>query len=137
MRSLPHHNLISRETSERLLVLTDFVQPQVMVHDRYLYDRASNSWTVDRFLDDLLERYGGIDSVLLWTGYTNIGADDRNAFDLFRNLPGGVDGVRRSSRLPRGAPYSGWPQRPPLISLQLRGEGVAMYASSRQEGGLH
>ena len=95
MRSLPHHNLISRETSERLLVLTDFVQPQVMVHDRYLYDRASNSWTVDRFLDDLLERYGGIDSVLLWTGYTNIGADDRNAFDLFRNLPGGVDGVRQ------------------------------------------
>ena len=48
-------------------MLTDFVQPQVMVHDRYLYDRASNSWTVDRFLDDLLERYGGIDSVLLWT----------------------------------------------------------------------
>ncbi len=66
-----------------------------MVHDRYLYDRTTNQWTVDRYLDDLLERYGGIDSVLLWTGYTNIGADERNAFDLFRNLPGGLSGVRQ------------------------------------------
>ena len=66
-----------------------------MVHDRYLYDRVSNQWTVDRYLDDLLERYGGIDSVLLWTGYTNIGADERNAFDLFRNLPGGLSAVRQ------------------------------------------
>ena len=66
---------------------TNFVQPQVMVHDRYLYNRETNSWTVDRYLDDLLERYGGIDSVLLWVGYTNLGADERNAFDLFRKLP--------------------------------------------------
>ena len=74
---------------------TNFVQPQVMVHDRYLYNRETNSWTVDRYLDDLLERYGGIDSVLLWVGYTNLGADERNAFDLFRNLPGGVAAVRQ------------------------------------------
>ena len=66
-----------------------------MVHDRYLYDRTTNQWTVDRYLDDLLERYGGIDSVLLWTGYTNLGADERNAFDLFRNLPGGLSSVRQ------------------------------------------
>lgn len=33
-----------------------FIQPQVMVHDSYLYDRASGEWTVDKYLDDLLER---------------------------------------------------------------------------------
>ena len=43
-----------------------------MVHDRYLYNRVADTWTVDRYLDDLVERYGGIDSVLLWHGYTNL-----------------------------------------------------------------
>ena len=41
---------------------------------RYLFDGA---WTVDRYLDDLKNRYGGIDSVLIWPTYTNIGIDDR------------------------------------------------------------
>ena len=40
---------------------TAFVQPQAMIHDRYLYDRATDEWTVDRFLDDFETRYGGID----------------------------------------------------------------------------
>lgn len=73
---------------------TSFVQPQVMLHDRTLYDRATDTWTVNRYLDDLEERYGGIDSVLLWQGYPNMGADDRNQFDLVRSLPGGLEGVR-------------------------------------------
>ena len=65
-----------------------------MIHDRYLYDRATGEWTVDRFLDDLEERYGGIDAVLLWQGYPNLGADDQNNFEMLRNLPGGMDGLR-------------------------------------------
>eukprot|EP01051_Picozoa_sp_SAG22_P022194 SAG22_NODE_5222_length_1059_cov_0.814583_1_plen_79_part_10 len=65
-----------------------------MIHDRYLYDRASGKWTVDRFLDDLIDRYGGVVSVLLWQGYPNVGADPRNVFDLMRSLPGGISGLR-------------------------------------------
>jgi hypothetical protein len=54
----------------------DFVQTQAMVEDRYLYDPATQRYTVPRFLDDLRQRYGGIDSVLLWPVYPNIGIDD-------------------------------------------------------------
>eukprot|EP01052_Picozoa_sp_SAG31_P034829 SAG31_NODE_4122_length_3562_cov_4.035230_2_plen_92_part_00 len=61
-----------------------------MLHDRYLYDRSANNWTVDRYLDDLETRYGGIDSVLVWQYYPNSGLDDRNNFDMISNLPGGV-----------------------------------------------
>jgi hypothetical protein len=32
--------------------------------------------------------------VLLWQGYPNLGADDQNNFDMLRNLPGGVEGLR-------------------------------------------
>lgn len=73
---------------------TAFVQPQAMIHDRFLYDRDTGEWTVDRFLDDFVDRYGGIDAVLLWQGYPNLGADDQNNFEMLRNLPGGVEGLR-------------------------------------------
>ena len=72
----------------------NFVHAQVMVEDRYLYDPAAARYTVDRYLDDLEARYGGLDSVLLWCVYPNIGVDDRNQFDLARSLPGGLEGLR-------------------------------------------
>jgi len=73
---------------------SSFVQPQSMVEDRYLYDPAARRYTVDRFLADLDKRYGGIDSVLLWPVYPNIGIDNRNQFDLLRDMPGGIAGLR-------------------------------------------
>ena len=74
---------------------SSFIQPQMMVEDRYFYDPVARRYTVDRYLDDLEQRYGGIDSVLVWHTYPNIGIDDRNQFDLFRDMPGGLEGVRR------------------------------------------
>jgi iron(II)-dependent oxidoreductase len=72
-----------------------FIQPQMMVEDRYFYDPVSGKYTVDRYLDDVEKRYGGIDSVLVWHTYPNLGIDDRNQYDFFDDLPGGVAGVRQ------------------------------------------
>jgi len=49
-----------------------------MAHDRFLYDYKSRKYTVKKYLDDLKSRYGGIDSVLIWPTYPNIGIDNRN-----------------------------------------------------------
>lgn len=69
---------------------TSYVQPQIHLYDRFLFD---GFWTTERYLDDLEHRYGGIDSVLIWPTYTNIGIDDRNQFDYFRAVPGGLQAL--------------------------------------------
>jgi hypothetical protein len=74
---------------------SSFIQPQMMVQDRYLYDPVSGKYTVDRYLDDLEKRYGGIDAVLVWSTYPNMGIDDRNQHDMVRSMPGGVAGVQQ------------------------------------------
>ncbi|MGA8185296.1 MAG: SUMF1/EgtB/PvdO family nonheme iron enzyme [Terriglobia bacterium] len=75
-------------------VQKSFIQPQMMAHDRYFYDPATGKYTVGRYLQDLKKRYGGIDSVLVWPTYPNIGIDNRNQFDLIRDMPGGIAGLK-------------------------------------------
>ncbi len=74
---------------------SSFIQPQMMVEDRYFYDPEKGQYTVDKYLDDLEKRYGGIDSVLVWSVYPNIGIDNRNQYDMVRAMPGGIEGVKK------------------------------------------
>ncbi|HEY1160352.1 MAG TPA: SUMF1/EgtB/PvdO family nonheme iron enzyme, partial [Terracidiphilus sp.] len=74
---------------------SSFIQPQLMVHDRYFYDPVAGRYTVDRYLDDLEKRYGGIDAVLVWSTYPNMGVDDRNQLEMVASMPGGIEGVRQ------------------------------------------
>jgi iron(II)-dependent oxidoreductase len=76
-------------------VQSSYVQTQMMVEDRYFYDPIAHKYTVDRYLNDLIKRYGGIDAVLIWPTYPNIGVDGRNQFDMFADMPGGIKGVRQ------------------------------------------
>lgn len=73
----------------------NFVHALLMVEDRYFYDPDTGRYTVDRYLDDLEARFGGIDSVLPWYIYPNIGIDDRSQFDLADALPGGVEALKQ------------------------------------------
>ena len=81
---------------ELLWTQTSFVQPQMMTQDRLFYDPTSRQYTVDRYLADLERRYGGIDSVLLWPTYPDLGVDARNQYDLFRDLPGGIAEMKKT-----------------------------------------
>lgn len=72
----------------------NFVHTLLMVEDRHFYDPDTGRYTVDRYLDDLEARFGGVDSVLIWYIYPNIGIDDRSQFDLVEALPGGIEGLK-------------------------------------------
>ncbi|MBC7400436.1 MAG: SUMF1/EgtB/PvdO family nonheme iron enzyme, partial [Mucilaginibacter sp.] len=72
-----------------------FIYVQMMAHERYFYDPITRKYTVTRYLNDLKKRYGGIDAVLIWPTYPNIGIDNRNQFDLTADLPGGKTAVKQ------------------------------------------
>ncbi len=127
---------------------SSFIQPQMMVHDRFFYNPETRQYTVDRYLDDLISRYGGIDSVLIWHTYPNLGVDSRNQYDLFRDLPGGMEGVREMVRQfhKRGVrvlfPVMVWDQGthkegvpdPDAIARQLASVGADGVNGDTQEG---
>ena len=54
-------------------------------YDRLFFDPTADNYTVQRWLDDVNARYGGVDSILMWPTYTNIGIDDRSQV---RRAPG-------------------------------------------------
>ncbi|MBV8864305.1 MAG: SUMF1/EgtB/PvdO family nonheme iron enzyme [Acidobacteriaceae bacterium] len=73
---------------------SSFIQPQMMVQERFFYDSVMGKYTVGRYLDDLDKRYGGVDAVLIWPTYPNMGIDNRNQLDMIRAMPGGLEGVK-------------------------------------------
>lgn len=73
----------------------NFVCVQMMIEERTFFDVDRGVYTVDAFLDRLEKEFGGVDSVLIWDTYPNLGVDDRNQFDRLRDMPGGIEGVRQ------------------------------------------
>lgn len=75
-------------------VRNNFIQTQMMAQERSFYDPVKNEYTVDKYIKEITKRYGGLNSILIWPTYPNIGVDNRNQFDWIRCLPGGLDGVK-------------------------------------------
>ncbi len=66
----------------------------VMMCDETFYDNETGQYTLERFLQDGRTRFGGYDAIVLWHAYPNIGFSNRNQFDFYRDMPGGLDGLR-------------------------------------------
>ena len=77
---------------------SSWIQPQIHPWDNFFWDPTTRNYTIGRYLADCRERYGGIDAVLVWPTFPQLGLDDRNQFDYIRSMPGGVDGLRSMVR---------------------------------------
>jgi formylglycine-generating enzyme required for sulfatase activity len=65
-----------------------------MMCDETFYDFRRGRYTVESLLEQGRREFGGYDSVMLWHAYPRIGVDQRNQFDFYRDMPGGLKGVR-------------------------------------------
>jgi formylglycine-generating enzyme required for sulfatase activity len=70
----------------------------LMTCDERFWDWRAGRYAVDSFLDAGEREFGGYDSVVLWHAYPRLGLDERNQFDFYRDLPGGLSGLRLAVR---------------------------------------
>ena len=70
----------------------------VMLWDESFYDPASGTFLVEEYLDNAEREFGGFDVLILWHAYPRIGFDERNQYDFYRDIPGGLTRARRHHR---------------------------------------
>eukprot|EP01084_Bolivina_argentea_P190015 326654_1 len=73
---------------------TAYILPQMEPFDTYWYDFETHQYTIDKWVSFVNDQYGGVDAILMWATYTNLGIDDRNQFEQYYSLPGSVDKLR-------------------------------------------
>lgn len=76
----------------------NFVCGFLFIYDRSFWNPERREYEVEGLCDHAAREFGGYDSVVLWQAYPRIGADERNQFDFFRDMPGGLAGGRDVSR---------------------------------------
>jgi hypothetical protein len=69
----------------------------LMMYDELFYNWKEGKYTVEKFLSESEKDFGRIDIVVLWHAYPRIGLDDRNQFDFYREMPGGLSELRKIS----------------------------------------
>ena len=67
-----------------------YVMHLMMAWDKDFYDSKTNSYQLNKFLDRGKKLYGGDDAICIWPTWPTLGVDQRNQFDLYRDLPGGL-----------------------------------------------
>ena len=66
----------------------------LMANEKSLYDKQEN-YDIRNCLKKYEADYGGVDVVVLWPTYPQLGFDNRTQYSFYRNLPGGVTGLKQ------------------------------------------
>lgn len=69
--------------------------------DIEFYNRLTGKYTYAEFLKKYNNLFGSIDAFMLWPTWPRLGLDERNQWDLFRDLPGGTVQLRNFARISR------------------------------------
>lgn len=72
-----------------------------MAWDREFYDRTTGKYTFPDLLRRGISLFGNIDVYGIWPTWPRLGLDQRNQWDLYRDLPGGTAQLRNFSRISR------------------------------------
>ncbi len=70
-----------------------YVSHIMMNWDKDYYDASDKQFHLAEFLAKGKQLFGGDDFICLWPTWPTLGLDQRNQFDLFKDLPGGFPGL--------------------------------------------
>ncbi len=71
-----------------------YVMHLIMACDKEFYDSKTGKFNLNSFVDRGTKLYGGDDVVCIWPTWPTLGVDQRNQFDMYRDLPGGLKAIR-------------------------------------------
>ena len=71
-----------------------YVMHLMMAWDNDYFDISTGTFNWNRFEAHGKKLYGGDDVICLWPTWPALGLDQRNQFDLYRDLPGGLSTLR-------------------------------------------
>ncbi len=72
-----------------------------MAWDNEFYDRLSGKYTYSDELKRWNEEFNHIDVFCIWPTWPRLGLDQRNQWDMYRDLPGGTEQLKSIARLSR------------------------------------
>lgn len=67
----------------------------LMAWDHRFYDAQAGGYQLESFLERGRRLYGGDDVIGVWPNWPMLGLDQRNQWDLLRDLPGGTERLRQ------------------------------------------
>jgi formylglycine-generating enzyme required for sulfatase activity len=71
-----------------------YVMHLLMAWDNEFYDSKQSNFKLTDFIHRGKRLFGGDDVVCIWPTWPTLGVDQRNQFDLYRDLPGGLKKIR-------------------------------------------
>ncbi len=72
----------------------NFIMGFAFIWDKNFYDNETGQYKIKAYCDKMKAAFGGFQSVMIWHSYPNIGIDDKNQFDYFYNMPGGLQALK-------------------------------------------
>ena len=72
-----------------------YVMHLMMAWDKFYYDYKDAKFHLNEFVAQGKKLYGGDDIISIWPTWPTLGLDQRNQFDLFRDLPGGTKKIHQ------------------------------------------
>lgn len=97
-------------------IRNSYVMHLIMTWDKVLYDRGKEKYTLTDFLEEGKKWYGWNDVVGIWPTWPSLGLDQRNQWDLFRDMPGGMEALNNLAKESRDSgtrffiSYNPWDQ---------------------------
>lgn len=72
-----------------------YVMHLIMAWDKYYFNADDQKFHLTDFIKRGQKLYGGDEVIGLWPTWPTLGVDQRNQFDMFRDLPGGMPQIKR------------------------------------------
>ncbi|MGA2914706.1 MAG: SUMF1/EgtB/PvdO family nonheme iron enzyme [Sedimentisphaerales bacterium] len=90
------NRVVIEERKDLAWMSSNFTCRMCMMFDSELLNPDTGEYLIDSLLADGEKEFGGYDSIILWHAYPRLGVDERNQFDTYRQMPGGLEGIKKA-----------------------------------------